>query len=163
MLFFSIICGCCCGRRWRSSAEDEGDVNESSRLIPEEHAPTPGPATFDYGRFEERLDTIVRAQEGRMVNVHHSHKLFEETDDEEEDEDEPDEHEDPNTADAEAEDIPALEDTESTPKERSSSRIPSGRSARIVNDDEDTAAQDVPPKPLELSVGSLSRSWGDQL
>ncbi|KAF9020122.1 hypothetical protein BDZ89DRAFT_1164363 [Hymenopellis radicata] len=60
MLFFL-----CCGSR-KGNAEE---IDENSRLIPTTEEPLPSPTPFDYGDFQARLGTIVRAKEGRMVNV----------------------------------------------------------------------------------------------
>ncbi|KAJ7024291.1 hypothetical protein C8F04DRAFT_163689 [Mycena alexandri] len=59
---------CCCGQHHR--ARDDDIVDETSHLIPSNVDPTPPTVVFtDYQRIQERLITIVRAKERKMVNV----------------------------------------------------------------------------------------------
>nr|GAT50708.1 predicted protein [Mycena chlorophos] len=64
----SILC-CCCGHG-RSAAHDADEVNENSRLIPSNvDASPPNIEYTDQQRMEERLLSIVRTKERKMVNV----------------------------------------------------------------------------------------------
>ncbi|KAJ7286349.1 hypothetical protein C8J57DRAFT_1287410 [Mycena rebaudengoi] len=60
---------CCCGHR--GVQHDEDTVDETSHLIPSNlDSSTPPTAVFtDHQRMQERLITIVRAKERKMVNV----------------------------------------------------------------------------------------------
>ncbi|KAJ7311574.1 hypothetical protein DFH08DRAFT_453960 [Mycena albidolilacea] len=57
---------CCCNR----AARDEDSVDETSHLIPSNLDSTPPRVVFtDHQKIQERLVTIVRAKERKMVNV----------------------------------------------------------------------------------------------
>ncbi|KIK67755.1 hypothetical protein GYMLUDRAFT_256586 [Collybiopsis luxurians FD-317 M1] len=63
-----------CCLRWRANAREERReiIDERSRLIPpitDQPAPIPALVLVDPAQFRERLGTIVRAKEGRMVNI----------------------------------------------------------------------------------------------
>ncbi|KAJ6490688.1 hypothetical protein C8R47DRAFT_1123264 [Mycena vitilis] len=63
--FLSLFC-CCVHHHVR----EEGTVDETSHLIPSNLENTPPTVVFtDYQRIQERLVTIVRAKERKMVNV----------------------------------------------------------------------------------------------
>ncbi|TFK74508.1 hypothetical protein BDN72DRAFT_893183 [Pluteus cervinus] len=63
----SIFCGCF-GKSKESSHQDV--IDETSRLIPQIlEPPSPHPSLYKQQRLQERLDTIVRSKEGKMVNV----------------------------------------------------------------------------------------------
>ncbi|KAG7089960.1 hypothetical protein E1B28_011585 [Marasmius oreades] len=68
--FLNIFC-CCSGGSSKNPQQDE--VDETTRLIPEivaEQPPSsPALVYVDHERLRERLGTIVRAKEGKMVNV----------------------------------------------------------------------------------------------
>ncbi|KAJ6531624.1 hypothetical protein DFH09DRAFT_1182956 [Mycena vulgaris] len=59
---------CCCGRHTARSEEDV--VDETSRLIPSNLDSTPTVVFTNHQRIQERLVTIVRAKERKMVNVY---------------------------------------------------------------------------------------------
>jgi len=72
MPFSSILC---CFRS-KNPSQDSGEqseiIDERSHLIPttdDQPAPTPSLVFIDPEQFRERLETIVRKKEGRMVNV----------------------------------------------------------------------------------------------
>ncbi|KAJ6531191.1 hypothetical protein B0H19DRAFT_1190713 [Mycena capillaripes] len=63
--FFSLFC--CCGHH---RVRDEDTVDETSHLIPSNLESTSPTVVFtDHQRIQERLVTIVRAKERKMVNV----------------------------------------------------------------------------------------------
>ncbi|KAJ6512306.1 hypothetical protein DFH09DRAFT_1333454 [Mycena vulgaris] len=62
----------CCIRPLDDDSADQVIPNETSRLIPASaQLPPPGPPemTVDHQKLNDRLSTIVRAKEGKMVNV----------------------------------------------------------------------------------------------
>ncbi|KAF5392955.1 hypothetical protein D9757_001276 [Collybiopsis confluens] len=70
MSFSDILC--CLRGKTNQGDDDEQTIDERSHLIPttnDQPPPTPSIAFVDPVRFRERLGTIVRAKEGRMVNV----------------------------------------------------------------------------------------------
>ncbi|KAF8920550.1 hypothetical protein CPB85DRAFT_492709 [Mucidula mucida] len=143
----------CCASNKKDIAADIDDINENSRLIPAAEEPLPPTTTFDYGKFEQRLGTIVNAKAGRMVNV--NAQGFQNGD--------------------RASSIMGDDGDErhaSRKPSRSSSRSTGGGrmtlSARLVSPDEEEPEQTRPkdihvaaPPNMILNVGSLSRSWGD--
>ncbi|KAF7295568.1 hypothetical protein MIND_01096800 [Mycena indigotica] len=66
--FFSLFC--CCGHDGDSAKADD-QIDEHSRLIPSNIDATPSPSVeyTDHQRMQERLVTIVRAKERKMVNL----------------------------------------------------------------------------------------------
>ncbi|KIY68437.1 hypothetical protein CYLTODRAFT_410426 [Cylindrobasidium torrendii FP15055 ss-10] len=66
MVFRSFLC--CCNSKPVPAARVE-IIDESSRLIPAAEEPIPPTTSFDYGKYEGRLGTIIRAKEGQMMNV----------------------------------------------------------------------------------------------
>ncbi|KAG7447801.1 uncharacterized protein BT62DRAFT_930840 [Guyanagaster necrorhizus] len=64
---------CCISSSISSKSDvhsDAGVIDETSRLIPATEEPSrPTVMNVDYGRLKGKLGTIVRAKEGRMVNV----------------------------------------------------------------------------------------------
>ncbi|KAI0319116.1 hypothetical protein OF83DRAFT_1170515 [Amylostereum chailletii] len=67
-LFSQLFCSCCGPREKHSSEPDE-----RSRLIPPVEdvvSPLPRHVIVDQERMKERLSVIVRAKEGKMVNLH---------------------------------------------------------------------------------------------
>ncbi|KAF9227167.1 hypothetical protein BS17DRAFT_450300 [Gyrodon lividus] len=65
---FSLLFSCC-GFRQRSH-ETPTVPHEHTRLIPAtEDTPTPQPRVIDHQRLKDRLGTVVRSKEGKMVNV----------------------------------------------------------------------------------------------
>ncbi|KAL1744759.1 hypothetical protein HDZ31DRAFT_74050 [Schizophyllum fasciatum] len=74
MSFLRAALSCCLGKRARD-AQDDVIPNEESRLIPpvtDEPAGSslPNVSSADQQRIRDKLGVIVRAKEGRMVNVH---------------------------------------------------------------------------------------------
>ncbi|KAJ7749509.1 hypothetical protein DFH07DRAFT_553374 [Mycena maculata] len=59
---------CCCGHRG-VHLEEESGVDETSHLIPSNLESTPTVVFTNHQRIQERLVTIVRAKERKMVNV----------------------------------------------------------------------------------------------
>ncbi|KAJ7161478.1 hypothetical protein C8R43DRAFT_992990 [Mycena crocata] len=60
---------CCCGQHGGVHS-DEDTIDETSHLIPSNLESTPPTVVFtDHQRIQERLVTIVRAKERKMVNV----------------------------------------------------------------------------------------------
>ncbi|KIM38693.1 hypothetical protein M413DRAFT_240537 [Hebeloma cylindrosporum] len=65
----SFLKSICCGF-WQTESESEPVYDETSRLIPEEPATDVSTVHLvDRQRLHERLSRIVRAKEGKMVNV----------------------------------------------------------------------------------------------
>ncbi|KAF8205676.1 hypothetical protein K438DRAFT_1818236 [Mycena galopus ATCC 62051] len=66
--FFSLFCGCCGPRL--GVRDQDSTIDETSHLIPSNLESTPPIVVFtDHQRIQERLVTIVRAKERKMVNV----------------------------------------------------------------------------------------------
>ncbi|KAK0443964.1 uncharacterized protein EV420DRAFT_1575705 [Desarmillaria tabescens] len=59
----------CCISSKNDNKSDAGIIDETSRLIPATEEPSPTVMNVDYGKLKGKLGTIVRAKEGRMVNV----------------------------------------------------------------------------------------------
>ncbi|KAK0230151.1 hypothetical protein IW262DRAFT_382175 [Armillaria fumosa] len=59
----------CCMSSKSDVKSDAGIIDETSRLIPATEEPSPTVMNVDYGKLKGKLGTIVRAKEGRMVNV----------------------------------------------------------------------------------------------
>ncbi|KAI9061706.1 hypothetical protein FKP32DRAFT_1594226 [Trametes sanguinea] len=66
--FFHHVFGCCIRRRSRTVNPEEPDEN-TPFIPPSDDAPPPRTYTVDHERMRERLGTIVRSKEGKMVNV----------------------------------------------------------------------------------------------
>ncbi|KAL7281374.1 hypothetical protein ACG7TL_004684 [Trametes sanguinea] len=66
--FFYHVFGCCIRRRSRTLNPEEPDEN-TPFIPPSDDAPPPRTYTVDHERMRERLGTIVRSKEGKMVNV----------------------------------------------------------------------------------------------
>ncbi|KAJ7137802.1 hypothetical protein C8R44DRAFT_766241 [Mycena epipterygia] len=67
MSFFTLFC--CCGHHTVRSARENDTVDETTHLIPPNLESTPAVVFTDHQRIQERLVTIVRAKERKMVNV----------------------------------------------------------------------------------------------
>ncbi|CDO75689.1 hypothetical protein BN946_scf184585.g2 [Trametes cinnabarina] len=66
--FFQHVFGCCIRRRLHLHNPEEPDEN-TPFIPPSDDAPPPRTYTIDHERMRERLGTIVRSKEGKMVNV----------------------------------------------------------------------------------------------
>ncbi|TRM55122.1 hypothetical protein BD626DRAFT_579532 [Schizophyllum amplum] len=74
MSFLRAALSCCLGKRPRNELDDV-IPNEESRLIPSivdepSGSSLPNVSSMDQQKVRDKLGIIVRAKEGRMVNVH---------------------------------------------------------------------------------------------